>query len=75
VYKRQAVAPRAALAGVLVAMLAGALANDSGPFIVLIGTVYLALAVGYLQGVDGVTAKGFARRPPLGAATDGSVDC
>ena len=40
---------RAGLVGALVAVLAGALANDSGPIIFLVGTIYLALAVGYFQ--------------------------
>ena len=31
------------------AVIGGALTNDSGPIILLIGTTYLALAVGYFQ--------------------------
>jgi hypothetical protein len=38
---------RAGALGALVAVVAGALANDSGPIILLIGTSYLALAMGY----------------------------
>jgi hypothetical protein len=42
-------AMRAGFYGALVAVIGGALTNDSGPVIFLIGTVYLALAVGYFQ--------------------------
>jgi hypothetical protein len=38
---------RAGYYGALVAVVGGALTNDSGPVIFLIGTTYLALAVGY----------------------------
>lgn len=38
---------RAGLIGALVAVVAGALSNDSGPMILLIGTSYLALSAGY----------------------------
>jgi hypothetical protein len=41
-------AMRAGLYGALVAVVGGALTNDSGPVIFLIGTTYLALAVGYV---------------------------
>ncbi len=40
---------RAAMWGALVAVVVGALSNDSGPIILLIGTSYLALAAGYFQ--------------------------
>ena len=40
---------RAGFYGALVATIGGALTNDSGPIIFLIGTAYLALAVGYFQ--------------------------
>jgi hypothetical protein len=40
---------RAGLVGAFVAVVAGALSNDSGPIILLIGMVYLALFVGYAQ--------------------------
>jgi hypothetical protein len=40
---------RAGLIGAFVAVVAGALSNDSGPMILLIGTSYLGLAVGYLS--------------------------
>jgi hypothetical protein len=58
-YRRRLLAPlagapglRAAAGGALVALVAGALTNDSGPIIVLIGTVYLALFAGYVQSVS-----------------------
>jgi hypothetical protein len=38
---------QAAFWGALVAVVAGAFTNDSGPVILIIGTVYLALAAGY----------------------------
>ena len=38
---------RAGLIGALVAVVVGALSNDSGPMILLIGTSYLGLAAGY----------------------------
>jgi hypothetical protein len=40
---------RAGLYGALVAVIGAALTNDSGPVIFLIGTTYLALAVGYFR--------------------------
>jgi hypothetical protein len=40
---------RAGFYGALVAVVGGALTNDSGPVIFLIGTTYLALAIGYFQ--------------------------
>ena len=40
---------RAGLVGAFVAVVAGALSNDSGPMILLIGTSYLALAAGYFS--------------------------
>jgi hypothetical protein len=46
---------RAGLAGALVGTVVGALANDSGPAILIIGTVYIAIGVLYLRG-----------RPPAG---------
>jgi hypothetical protein len=42
---------RAGLYGAFAAVVAGALTNDSGPVIFLIGTTYLALAIGYVAGV------------------------
>jgi hypothetical protein len=41
---------RAGFWGAVVAVVGGALTNDSGPVIFLIGTVYLSLAVGYVKG-------------------------
>lgn len=40
---------RAGIYGATAAVLAGAVTNDSGPVILLIGTVYLGLAVGYVR--------------------------
>jgi hypothetical protein len=40
---------QAGLVGAFVAVVVGALSNDSGPMILLIGTSYLGLAVGYLK--------------------------
>jgi hypothetical protein len=41
---------RAALVGGLAATVIGALANDSGPAILLIGTIYLTMGILYLRG-------------------------
>ncbi len=41
---------RAALAGGIAATVIGALANDSGPAIMIIGTIYLGMGVLYLRG-------------------------
>ena len=49
---------RAGLYGAVAAVAAGALTNDSGPVILLIGTVYLALAVGYVQSGPRQPARG-----------------
>jgi hypothetical protein len=49
---------RAGLAGALVATLVGALANDSGPVIFLIGSGSLILAAGYVTGRPRVHATG-----------------
>jgi hypothetical protein len=58
----------AGLYGALAALLAGALTNDSGPVIFLIGTTYLALAVGYVAGMPKGGGAGRAGGPdPLGA--------
>ncbi len=54
-----------ALLGGLVATLAGALANDSGPAILLIGTVYLGVGVLYARGRP---LRDRSRRPALGDA-------
>lgn len=47
---------RAGLTGALVATVVGALANDSGPVIFLIGAGSVVLAVGYLNGRPGAPA-------------------
>jgi hypothetical protein len=49
---------RAGLYGAVAAVLAGALTNDSGPVIFLIGMTYLALAVGYVAGMPKKQAPG-----------------
>jgi hypothetical protein len=48
---------RAGVAGAFVAVVVGALSNDSGPMILLIGTSYLGLGVGYFQFVPKTGAK------------------
>ena len=53
---------RAGFWGALAAVVSGALTNDSGPVIFLIGTTYLALAVGYWPGDAGPHGT----RRPLG---------
>jgi hypothetical protein len=56
---------RAGLYGALVAVVVGAVSNDSGPIILLIGASYLALAAGY------VCASGESgARPPRGRLND-----
>jgi hypothetical protein len=49
---------RAALAGAMAATLVGALANDSGPAILIIGTIYMMMGLFYLRGrpLDDATA-------------------
>jgi hypothetical protein len=66
--RRRLVAPlasvpglRAGLAGAFVAVVVGALSNDSGPMILLIGTSYLGLCTGYLQ----LAPKNGAKQPFL----------
>jgi hypothetical protein len=54
-------AMRAGFWGAVVAVVGGALTNDSGPVIFLIGTTYLALAVGYVQAMP----KGIETRASL----------
>ncbi len=58
-------AMRAGFYGALVAVIGGALTNDSGPVIFLIGTVYLALAVGYFQSMPNPSESRAARRGPF----------
>jgi hypothetical protein len=49
---------RAGVVGAFAAVVVGALSNDSGPMILLIGTSYLALGVGYFQFVPKTAAAG-----------------
>ena len=64
---------RAAVYGLLAAVLAGALTNDSGPIILLIGSSYLGFTAVYLAAVPDLGARTDAtrgepvscRRPPL----------
>jgi hypothetical protein len=53
---------RAGLYGALVAVVVGAVSNDSGPIILLIGASYLALAAGYVS-AHGESGKRPARPP------------
>jgi hypothetical protein len=57
---------RAGIAGAFVATVVGALTNDSGPLIVLIGTLGLLLAVGYARAAPrpGAAPAG-VRKPSL----------
>lgn len=61
---------RAGFYGAVAAVLAGALTNDSGPVIFLIGTTYLALAVGYVASMPKDEAPGVARDTTLSGATN-----
>ncbi len=54
---------RAGLYGALAAVIAGVLTNDSGPVILLIGSVYLALAVGYVRSGPNPGASGAEPAP------------
>jgi hypothetical protein len=63
-YRRSLLAPlsrapgvRAGFVGAAAAVVVGALSNDSGPIIFLIGTVYLLLFVGYLQSMPKQSAR------------------
>jgi hypothetical protein len=66
---RDGMAFRAGIVGALFATVVGAIANDSGPLIALIGTGFLALAVGYARGrpsgapVPAGRPRGALRRP------------
>jgi hypothetical protein len=51
---------RAGIAGAFVAVIAGALANDSGPIILLMGTAYLGLAIAYVQGLSRISGRSAA---------------
>jgi len=57
-------AMRAGVYGALAAVIAGALTNDSGPVIFLIGMAYLALAVGYVRSAPNKRALAPAPRKP-----------
>lgn len=70
-YRRRLLAPladapgiRAGLAGAVVAVVAGALSNDSGPIIFLIGAVYLALFIGYSLSMPKPSARILFRALP-----------
>jgi hypothetical protein len=56
---------RAGFYGALVATIGGALTNDSGPVIFLVGTTYLLLAVGYFQCMPKPSEARVARRVPF----------
>ena len=60
---------RAGFYGALVATVGGALTNDSGPIILLIGTTYLALALGYFHSMpkDGPAPGEIPARNPRAA--------
>jgi hypothetical protein len=61
---------RAAVYGLLAAVLAGALTNDSGPIILLIGSSYLLFAVVYLAAVPLPGAPAPAREESRSLAAD-----
>jgi hypothetical protein len=50
--------------GAGVAVVAGALSNDSGPIIFLIGAVYLALSIGYSLSMPNPSARILFRALP-----------
>ncbi|HEX6459479.1 MAG TPA: hypothetical protein VF032_11230 [Thermoleophilaceae bacterium] len=77
VRRRQLLAPlsgqrerpfRAAVIGSFFAVVIGALANDSGPMIVMIGTVALVLLVGYVRSDNFHNARPPAGLPSAGCA-------
>jgi hypothetical protein len=77
VRRRQLLAPlsgdrerplRAAIVGGFFAVVIGALANDSGPMIVTIGTVALLLTVGYVRSDTRTHTRPEARLPSPGCA-------
>ena len=61
---------RAAVYGLLAAVLVGALTNDSGPIILLIGSSYLLFAVVYLAAVPGPGARTTATKESRFLAAD-----
>jgi len=77
VRRRQLLAPlsgererplRAAIVGGFFAIVIGALANDSGPMIVMIGTVALLLTLGYVRSDTRTRTRPEARLPSPGCA-------
>jgi hypothetical protein len=77
VKRRQLLAPlsgererpfRAAIVGGFFAVVIGALANDSGPMIVMIGTVALLLTLGYVRSDTRPRTRPDARLPSPGCA-------
>ncbi|MGH2978858.1 MAG: hypothetical protein ACRDLQ_04390 [Solirubrobacterales bacterium] len=61
---------RAAVYGLLAAVLVGALTNDSGPIILLIGGSYLLFVAVYLAAVPGPGARTTAPKEPRPLAAD-----
>jgi hypothetical protein len=61
---------RAAVYGMLAAVLVGALTNDSGPIMLLIGSSYLLFAVVYLAAVPGPGARTAATKESRPLAAD-----
>ncbi len=61
---------RAAVYGLLAAVVVGALTNDSGPIILLIGSSYLLFAVVYLAAVPGPGARTAATKGSRPLAAD-----
>jgi hypothetical protein len=59
---------RAAVVGSFFAVVIGALANDSGPMIVMIGTVSLLLTLGYVRSGTPTGTGPEARLPSRGCA-------
>jgi hypothetical protein len=59
---------RAAVVGSFFAVVIGALANDSGPMIVMIGTVSLLLTMGYVRSGTPTGTRPEARLPSRGCA-------
>jgi len=66
----QAPGVRAAVYGLLAAVLVGALTNDSGPIILLIGSSYLLFAAVYLAAVPPESARPAAKKESPSLAAD-----
>jgi hypothetical protein len=62
---------QAAVYGLLAAVLVGALTNDSGPIILLIGSSYLLFVAVYLAAVPAPGARTAATKEPRPVAADG----